>query len=98
MLFPKARRREGDGSLRVVYEARIADCRAYYQRLPEASAGSTSPASPSSSTWHMFAFFLPEQHAALPTLLTKVVRLAVFCAEWMLLKSPSTSLRIAWAS
>ncbi len=27
MLFPQERRREGDGSLRVVYEARIADCR-----------------------------------------------------------------------
>jgi hypothetical protein len=32
MLFPQERRREGDGSLRVVYEARIADCRACPKR------------------------------------------------------------------
>jgi hypothetical protein len=31
-LFPQERRQEGDGSLRVVYEARIADCRACVSR------------------------------------------------------------------
>jgi hypothetical protein len=31
-LFPQERRREGDGSLRIVYEARIADCRACLKR------------------------------------------------------------------
>jgi hypothetical protein len=31
-LFPQERRRERDGSLRIVYEARIADCRACEQR------------------------------------------------------------------
>lgn len=31
-LFPQERRREEDGSLRIVYEARIADCRACEQR------------------------------------------------------------------
>lgn len=33
-LFPQERRREGDGSLRVVYEARSADCRACQMRPP----------------------------------------------------------------
>jgi len=32
MLFPQERRREEDGSLRIVYEARIADCRACPKR------------------------------------------------------------------